>query len=85
MNFLLNQNHVKMREVKQFIVIRTDLEMSMGKTAAQASHASMKIFFDKMSKQFVVICLTPITSLFTISTIPAGTKPDTKRILEWIF
>lgn len=42
-----------MREVKQFIIIRTDLEMSMGKTAAQASHAAMKIFFDKMTKQFV--------------------------------
>jgi PTH2 family peptidyl-tRNA hydrolase len=36
------------RQVKQFIVIRTDLEMSMGKTAAQASHAAMKVFFDKM-------------------------------------
>lgn len=36
------------RPVKQFIVIRTDLEMSMGKTAAQASHAAMKVFFDKM-------------------------------------
>jgi PTH2 family peptidyl-tRNA hydrolase len=36
------------RQVKQFIVIRTDLEMSMGKTAAQASHAAMKVFFDRM-------------------------------------
>ena len=37
-----------MREVKQFIIIRTDLGMSGGKTAAQACHASMKVFFDKM-------------------------------------
>lgn len=36
------------KEVKQYIIIRTDLEMSVGKTAAQASHASMKVFFDKM-------------------------------------
>lgn len=35
-------------EVKQYIIIRTDLGMSVGKTAAQASHASMKVFFDKM-------------------------------------
>lgn len=35
-------------EVKQYIIIRTDLGMSIGKTAAQASHASMKVFFDKM-------------------------------------
>jgi peptidyl-tRNA hydrolase, PTH2 family len=39
------------RQVKQFIIIRTDLEMSVGKTAAQASHASMKIFFDKFMIQ----------------------------------
>lgn len=37
-----------MKEVKQYIVIRSDLGMSMGKTAAQASHAAMKVFFDKM-------------------------------------
>ena len=40
-----------MNEVKQYIVIRTDLNMSMGKTAAQASHASMKVFFDKMFQE----------------------------------
>lgn len=37
-------------EVKQYIVIRTDLNMSPGKIAAQASHASMKIFFDKFTE-----------------------------------
>jgi peptidyl-tRNA hydrolase, PTH2 family len=40
-------NIMPQKEVKQFIVIRTDLNMSMGKTAAQASHAAMKVFFDK--------------------------------------
>ncbi len=39
-----------MSEIKQYIIIRTELKMSMGKTAAQACHASMKVFFDKMSK-----------------------------------
>lgn len=38
----------EVREVKQYIIIRTNLGMSIGKTAAQASHASMKVFFDKM-------------------------------------
>lgn len=36
-----------MIEVKQYIIIRDDLNMSSGKIAAQACHASMKIFFDK--------------------------------------
>ena len=40
-----------MKEIKQYIIIRTDLGMSVGKTAAQASHASMKIFFDKMMRK----------------------------------
>lgn len=32
--------------IKQVIVLRTDLNMRKGKMAAQASHASMKVFFD---------------------------------------
>lgn len=39
-----------MREVKQYIIVRTDLNLSAGKLAAQAAHASMKVFFDKMTK-----------------------------------
>ena len=38
-----------MDEIKQYIIIRTDLKMSVGKTAAQACHASMKVFFDNMT------------------------------------
>lgn len=37
------------REVKQFIIVRTDLPMNAGKVAAQASHSCMKVFFDKMT------------------------------------
>jgi len=37
-----------MSNTKQYIIIRKDLNMSTGKIAAQASHASMKVFFDKM-------------------------------------
>ena len=36
--------------VKQTIVIRKDLKMSIGKTSAQVAHASMKVFFDRMEK-----------------------------------
>ena len=34
---------------KQVIIIRHDLHMRRGKQIAQACHASMKIFFDRMS------------------------------------
>jgi PTH2 family peptidyl-tRNA hydrolase len=34
--------------IKQVIVLRTDLNMRKGKMAAQAAHASMKVFFDQM-------------------------------------
>lgn len=33
--------------IKQVIVLRTDLNMRKGKMAAQAAHASMKVFFDR--------------------------------------
>ena len=37
-------------EVKQVIVIRKDLSMRKGKSCSQAAHASMKVFFDRMSR-----------------------------------
>ena len=37
---------------KQVIVIRKDLNMRKGKIATQACHASMKVFFDRMTKDF---------------------------------
>ena len=33
-------------EIKQAIIIRSDLEMSKGKTAAQAAHASLMSYFE---------------------------------------
>ena len=38
--------------VKQVIVMRKDLKMRRGKEIAQAAHASLKIFFDRMSRMF---------------------------------
>ena len=35
-----------MTEIKQAIIIRSDLEMSKGKTAAQAAHASLMSYFE---------------------------------------
>lgn len=34
--------------VKQVIILRKDLNMRKGKMAAQAAHASMKVFFDNI-------------------------------------
>jgi PTH2 family peptidyl-tRNA hydrolase len=37
-------------ETKQVIVLRKDLNMRKGKMVAQGAHASMKVFFDRMSE-----------------------------------
>ena len=34
--------------IKQVIIVRTDLNMRKGKMCAQVAHASMKVFFDRM-------------------------------------
>jgi len=39
-----------MKPPKQTIVMRKDLNMRKGKMCAQASHSSMKVFFDRMIK-----------------------------------
>lgn len=37
--------------IKQVIIVRTDLNMRNGKMVAQGAHASMKVFFDMMSTE----------------------------------
>ncbi len=39
-----------MVEIKQAIIIRVDIEMSKGKTAAQAAHASLMSYFEAEKK-----------------------------------
>jgi len=42
------------KQVKQYIIIRTDLPMNAGKIAAQASHACLKVFFDKFEDTQII-------------------------------
>lgn len=60
-------------DVKQVILIRTDLNMRKGKMCAQAAHASMKVFFDRR--------VHPV--------LPGGTPPLfsctlTPEMAEWV-
>lgn len=48
-----NAMHME-EEVKQVIVIRKDLKMRRGKEIAQGAHASMKVFFDRMERQYEI-------------------------------
>jgi len=43
-----------MSKIKQCIIVRKDLNMRKGKIAAQAAHASMKVFFDRKIEHFQV-------------------------------
>lgn len=51
----MNKSFKKNEEVKQYIIVRTDLNLSNGKLASQVAHASMKVFFDKF--EYTQICL----------------------------
>lgn len=64
---------------KQVIVVRSDLNMRKGKIAAQAAHASMKVFFDRIVEQ-------PVTTKEGLRVLPTtitihlqGFEP------QWVF
>ena len=66
--------------IKQVIILRTDLNMRKGKMCAQAAHASMKVFFDRM-KYF-------ITGEFPIKDLEAarnGSKDHLRYFYELSF
>jgi PTH2 family peptidyl-tRNA hydrolase len=44
-----------LKDIKQVIVMRKDLNMRKGKMVAQGAHASMKVFFDMVGKKYVDI------------------------------
>lgn len=64
------------KEVKQYIIVRTDLPMNAGKVAAQASHACMKVFFDKFER-------TKIISTDEEEVVALVYRP-TEEELQWI-
>jgi PTH2 family peptidyl-tRNA hydrolase len=78
------------KKIKQVIVLRKDLHMRLGKSCAQASHASLKVILDSMInfKFFKILILlfnTPlkewINGLFT--KIVVGV--DSESELLWIY
>jgi PTH2 family peptidyl-tRNA hydrolase len=50
--------------IKQVIVMRTDLNMRKGKIVAQGSHASMKVFFDRIKSTY---CVDPTEGAHTFN------------------
>jgi PTH2 family peptidyl-tRNA hydrolase len=53
---------VTMSQIKQVIVVRSDLGMRKGKMIAQGAHASMKVFFDRGRISGTLGLLIPLTS-----------------------
>lgn len=60
--------------VKQVIVMRKDLNMRKGKMIAQGSHASMKVFFDRLKPRSI----PPVPRIDIIC--PAFSEEE----LEWV-
>lgn len=46
----MNQNYQHMRDIKQIIIIRKDLNMRKGKMIAQGAHASVGLILDAQRK-----------------------------------
>lgn len=76
--------------IKQVIVVRKDLHMRMGKVAAQCSHASMKVFFDRMyisNSNEYILKITPemiewIEGLFTKICVSVDSLDELMEIYE---
>ena len=68
--------------VKQVIVMRKDLKMRRGKEISQGSHASMKVFFDKMYNPDSGSLAAGIT--YNKDDIGNRTMKLTPEELEWV-
>ena len=68
--------------IKQVIVMRKDLNMRKGKMIAQGSHASMKIFFDRMRQSVSY----PFSNIGDDATeiITYELESVTPEMIEWI-
>lgn len=71
-------------EVKQVIVMRTDLNMRKGKMAAQAAHASMKLIMDRM-KYFEYAKESTVWDGFYIWQLEAWESEPLHRWLHGVF
>lgn len=56
-----------MREIKQVIIVRKDLNMRKGKIAAQVAHASVKSITDRMEKSVPLKWYLPMNSSDTMT------------------
>jgi len=70
-----------MKDVKQVIVIRKDLNMRKGKMIAQGSHASMAVIFNYMWPNYLHKPLKAFDKKFTI-TLPEGELGE--DMYEWM-
>jgi PTH2 family peptidyl-tRNA hydrolase len=84
--------------IKQVIVFRNDLKMPTGKAIAQGAHASMKVFFDRISDldplngfdegyPFITIPVTPemhawICGIFTKITLGCDSETELQALYE---
>jgi PTH2 family peptidyl-tRNA hydrolase len=68
--------------IKQVVVMRKDLNMRKGKMIAQGSHASMKIFFDRM-RQSVSYPFSNIGDDIT-EVVNYEIENVTQEMIEWI-
>ena len=68
-------------DIQQVIILRKDLNMRKGKMVAQGAHASMKVFFDRLSETRPVVydgvTLTPGETSWVL-------KDLTDEMIAWI-
>ena len=72
-----------MKDIKQVIVMRKDLHMRRGKEMVQASHASLKVFFDMITTK--TMDTDTDTIAYNLRLPPGETGKDISAWIEGIF